>query len=104
MTGTRGYKYNLVVMDIDFSKDGSFSICMKDYVLEAIDIFGKDIISSARNPAKGHLYDEDIEDHMNKLSEYKSETLHHIVAKLRYVSKGAHIDIDLAIPLTWFES
>ncbi len=68
---------------------------MKEYIKEAIDDFGEDIIRSAATPAKKNLFD--VDETAELLSRKKSENFHSVVAKLLYVSKRSRLDIQLAV-------
>ena len=97
MTVTRGNKHTFVGVDIEFTKTGTVILSMDDYVEECIKIYGDHVKKSAATPAKGTLFDEDIGEQSNKLTEIEAEKFHHATAKLLYVSTRVRIDIDLAV-------
>ena len=73
---------------------------MKDYLTECMDAFkyfGGKIISSASIPAKKDIFEKGNEEISDMLYEDKSDSFHHMVSKLLYVSKRARVDIDLGI-------
>jgi hypothetical protein len=98
LTITHGKKHTYIGMDIDFLSEGRVSILMKDHLLECIKTFeatdGK-IESLVTTPAAHNLFD--IDNEAKLLDKNKSETLHHIVAKLLFVCKCARLDVQLPI-------
>jgi hypothetical protein len=95
MTVTRGKRHVFLGMDITFHDDGTVSVNMKDYIMEAIAAFGEDITRTAATPAKKDCFE--INDKSEALTNERSEVFHSIVAKLLYVSKRSRLDIQLAI-------
>ena len=95
MTVTKGDKHNFVGMDIEYNRDKTVSISMKDYIKECIETFGKQFNGGASSPAKRNLFE--INETSKRLSEKRADIFHHIVAKLLFVSKRARPDIDLTI-------
>jgi hypothetical protein len=95
MTVTRGKEHIFLGMNITFHDDGTVSVKMKEYIKEAIDDFGEDIVRSAATPAKKNLFD--VDENAEPLSRKKSENFHSVVAKLLYVSKRSRLDIQLAV-------
>jgi hypothetical protein len=95
MTVTRGKEHVFLGMNITFHDDGTVSVKMKEYIKEAIDDFGEDIIRSAATPAKKNLFD--VDETAEPLSRKKRENFHSVVAKLLYVSKRSRLDIQLAV-------
>jgi hypothetical protein len=95
MTVTRGKEHVFLGMNITFHDDGTVSVKMKEYIKEAIDDFGEDIIRSAATPAKKNLFD--VDETAEPLTRKKRENFHSVVAKLLYVSKRSRLDIQLAV-------
>ena len=95
MTVTRGKVHVFLGMNITFHDDGTVSVKMKDYILEAIADFRDDIIRNATTPAKKNLFNIDMEG--EPLNSGRRDNFHSIVAKLLYVSKRGRLDIHLAI-------
>ena len=95
MTVTRGNTHEFLGMKIRYNNDGTASIGMKQYLLEALNDFSEDIKSTAATPAQRDLFD--IDDTKQRLNEKDGDLFHSIVAKLLYVSKRARSDIQLPI-------
>jgi hypothetical protein len=95
MAVTRGKKHVFLGMDIEFHDNGTVSVKMKEYIKEAIQDFGEDIVQSVATPAKKDLFKTDESSPL--LSQHDSETFHSVVAKLLYVSKRSRLDIQLPI-------
>jgi hypothetical protein len=87
MTVTRGTKHTYIGMDIKFMGNGEVQIFMKDYILEAIEMFPEDCTGKAVTPARNHLFR--VNPTGTKLSEERRAILHSITAKLLFVSKRA---------------
>ena len=87
MTVTRGKKHAFVGMGIEFNQDRLISITMQEFLKECIQTFGENFNGGASALAKTDLFeiDKDIID----LDEDKRDILHHIVAKVLFVSKRA---------------
>jgi hypothetical protein len=77
-------------MDITFNDDGTVTIDMRDYIKEAIVESGMDIRRHAATPARKDLYD--IDETSLTLTLKDTETFHHVVAKLLYVSQRGRTD------------
>ena len=90
----RGKKHTVFGMDIEIKDDGTMSLVMHDYLVEIINTFGEDITHKAPTPASNKLFEVNL---LDVLSEKNSETFHHIVAKLLYVSKRAQADLNTTI-------
>jgi hypothetical protein len=95
MTVTQGKEHLFLGMNIDFHKDGTATIKMKDYMKEAIADFGESITREAMTPAKKTLFE--IDESSGALTEANRETFHSVVAKLLYMSKRGRLDIQLPI-------
>ena len=80
-------------MDIEFTGNGEVQILMKDYILEALEMFPEDCTGKAVTPARNHLFK--VDPTMTKLSEERRALLHSITAKLLFVSKRARPDSHL---------
>jgi hypothetical protein len=95
MTTTRGTTHSFLGMTINFRKDKTVNIGMKEYIKEAIAEFNGDITKSAATPARSDLFL--CNDDSPKLDKQSSENFHSTVAKLLCVSKRARLDVLLAI-------
>ena len=98
MTVKRGKSHTFVGMNIEFTKNRTVTISMKDYIKEckeAYEELGGKISGRGNTPATDTLFV--IDNTLKQLNESRSEVFHPIVLKLLYVSKQAQIDIDLAI-------
>jgi hypothetical protein len=95
MTVTRGKKHTYIGMDIEFTGNGEVQILMKDYILEALEMFPEDCTGKAVTPARNHLFK--VDPTMTKLSEERRALLHSITAKLLFVSKRARPDSQVPI-------
>ena len=96
LTVTRGKVHEYLGMTIDFSEPGKVKFSMQQYVDllldECPDEFNK---GSARTPATNHLFETN--DEADKLNKEDSETYHHLVAKLLYLSKRTRPDLQLTV-------
>ena len=94
MTVTRGKERVYVGMHISLDND-AVTICNKEYVEEAIELFGEEIGSAAATPAKAHLFE--VEEGRELLSTKQQKTFHSCVAKLLFVAKRGRPDILTAV-------
>jgi hypothetical protein len=95
MTITRGNKHNYIGMDIEFTGDGEVQILMKDYIVEALEMFPEDCTGHVTTPAANLLFT--VDPSATRLSEEKRTLLHSITAKLLFVSKRARPDAQVPI-------
>lgn len=98
MTVNRGKCHNLVGMNFSLLKDGNLKIIMKEYLEECIDSFGElgsKIKITIDLPGGHDLFK--VDEKLDKLDTEKSEMFHHIVAKLLFVAKRSHLDIETTI-------
>ena len=95
MTVKRGKEYVFVGMNISFIGDNKVKLTMKNYLEEAIQTFGEDILAGAATPANRNLFV--VNNDLPSLETERAEIFHHVVAKLLYVAKRARVDIQLAI-------
>jgi hypothetical protein len=95
MTVTRGRDHVFLGMEIKFLDDGKLSICMTEYVKDAIDDFQEDVSRSAVTPANKNIFE--INDAAPLLDKERSDRFHRVVAKLLYVSHRGRPDIQLAV-------
>ena len=87
---TDGEKQEYLDMDL-LIKDGIVKIMMKFYLEDAIKAYGEPIDSVAKSFSTRTL--TKVDPNSNLLSKSKTETFHHIVAKLLHVTKRARLDI-----------
>lgn len=90
MTVTRGRKHVFLGMDIEFHDNGTFSICMSDYLQEAIDEFGEDLEYDVPHPAVNDLFKVGTS---KQLDTRRSDIFHRVTAKLLYVCMRGRPDI-----------
>ena len=82
-------------MDISLNTDGTCTILMKDYILEAIEQFKEDVSTPAHTPVSKGLFDVDVKS--SKLDTHKADIFHSIVTKLLYISSRGRTDISTTI-------
>ena len=68
---------------------------MKNYLEEAIQAFGEDVLVGAVIPTNRNLFV--VTKDLSPLETDKAEIFHHVVAKLLYVAKRARVDLQLVI-------
>jgi hypothetical protein len=96
MVVTRGKKHKFLGMDVDLSAcDGTVTISMCDYLRDAINTSGFEIVKSATTPAKRNLFD--VNESSPLLEGNDLERFHGTVAKLLYVAVRARMDLLLAV-------
>ncbi len=87
MTITRGNKHTYIGMDIEFTGNREVQILMKDYIVEALEMFPEDCTGHVTTPAANLLFT--VDPSATRLSEEKRTLLHSITAKLLFISKRA---------------
>jgi hypothetical protein len=92
---TRGDRHTYVGMDFYFPGDGTVKIDMSTYLKEALDEFPDTVDKLVTSPASNHIFD--VDPTATPLNEERRELLHHLVAKLLFVSTRARPDIHLPI-------
>ena len=93
---TTGKVHDYLGMTIDYSIDGKVIFRMKDYIENVITETPEELLKGgAITPAANHLFE--VDQNGTKLDEKHTETFHHLVAKLLYLSKRARPDIQLSI-------
>ena len=93
MTVTRGDNHTYFGMKLRFPGDGRVWINMRQYIEEAIEVFGQPLTRSAATPAmKGSF---DVEDESKPLSEKKKERFVSVVMQLLWVGKRSRPDTEL---------
>jgi hypothetical protein len=95
MTTKRGKTHTYVGMKIIYKENETVEIDMKEYLLEAIEMFPELIDKIVTSPAANHLFE--VNDQCEKLDEHRRELLHKIVAKILYTSTRGRPDLHLAI-------
>ena len=95
MTVTRGAKHTFLGMDIEFNKDGTVTLAMNSYIMEAISDFAEDVSSPANTPSGKGLFE--VDPTSGALPMAQAERFHSIVAKLLYISSRARSDISPTI-------
>ena len=95
MSVTRGCKHKLLGMNLNFKSNRTVTIQMKDYLRESIDESGLNITHEAATPAKGNLFDVEI--NSTPLEGEEFEAFQSVVAKLLYVAIRARLDMLLPV-------
>jgi hypothetical protein len=95
MSVTRGKEHDFLGMNIVFNDDGTVAIGMKQYICEAIDDFGEDVLKRVMSPATKALFTIDSDSTL--LPQTQKEWFHSIVQKLLYLSHRGRPDIQLTI-------
>ena len=85
MTVTRGDSHTFLGMKLRFPGDGMVRINMKEYILEAIELFNQPLTRSAATPTMKALFS--VDDQLKPLSEEKKERFVSVVMKLLWVAK-----------------
>ena len=91
MTVHRGKKHDYLGMTLDFSKDGSFVVNMKDYLKEILKDLPKEMTGMATTPAIDHLFK--VRDNTPKLNEERGEFFHRVVAQLLFIAQRSQPDL-----------
>jgi len=68
---------------------------MKEYVKRAIEDVPEDIIKNASTPVNHFLFE--VRDAVKKFDKARVEIFHSMVAKLLYICKRSHLDIQIAV-------
>ena len=92
---SRGSTLTFLGIDIEIQKCGKILLSMKDQILETIELFGEKDIGTAATPAKLYLFD--VRDDAEALDTNRAHVFHSVVAKLLYIMKRVHPDIETAI-------
>ena len=95
MTVKCGKEHVFVGMNISFIGDNKVKLTMRNYLEEAIQMFGEDVSVGAATPANRNLFV--VNETLSLLETRKAEIFHRVVAKLLYVAKRARVDLQLAI-------
>ena len=85
MAVTRGKEHVFLGMKLRFPGNGTVRIMMKEYIEEAIDLFGEKLDRSVATPASLSLFI--LDPNARTLSVERKECLHSIVSKLLWVCK-----------------
>ena len=96
LTVTRGKVHDYLGMTFDYTIPGKVKITMPDFVQGVLDECPEDLMKGpSSTPAAHHLFNLDLE--RNKLSDEKASSIHHLTAKLLYLSKRAWPDLQTAV-------
>jgi len=82
-------------MCIDYTEKGKVKIAMYDYIDKILAELPSDMNGVSTTPAAFHLFN--VDDGAEKLDEDRAQLFHHLVAKLRYLSKRSRQDIQTAV-------
>jgi len=95
LTTTRGRVLEYLGMTLDYSTKGKVKISMYDYIDKLLTELPSDMNGSAKTPAASHLFN--VNKDTKKLQEESDQLLHHLVAKLLYLSRRTRQDIQMAV-------
>jgi hypothetical protein len=95
ITFTRGKKHEYLGMLLDYTETGVVKIHMQDYVKKVLIEMPDDMDGTASSPAAAYLFH--IPDGIEALEKDKREFFHATVAKLLFLCKQGHPDIQTAI-------
>ena len=95
ITITTGNKHNFLGMDIVFHDNGTLTVDMSEYVVEALQAFPDKLRKAVASPARPDLFYFDYSS--PRLSNHKSDLFHSLVMRLRWVSQRCRLDIATAI-------
>ena len=95
MTVTRDDDHDFLGMNVRYRRDGTFSILMKDYLVESITEFGEELVSTTKTPAQKYLFS--VNKDRKLLDIDRAKRFHSITAKLLYVSNRTRVDIKFSI-------
>lgn len=98
-------KYVFLGMGITFKGDGTFSVLMKEYLEESIDMFEElygEILGTATTPANKGLFTVNPDSKILFLA--KAKAFHSVTEKLLYISNMARLDLKLTINFYALES
>jgi hypothetical protein len=95
MTVTRGNEHTFLGMNIRYTEQNTAVITMKDYLREAIEESGLNIVKPVSTPANRELFE--VDESSERLNKTDAETFHSVAAKLLYVSIRARVDILLPV-------
>jgi hypothetical protein len=95
MTVVRGKENVFLGMKIRCNDNGTATIIMKDYLKEAMEESGLDIVREAATPATRELFE--VDPNAESLPRDRAERFHSVTAELLYVAIRARMDILLAV-------
>ena len=91
----QGKKHDYLGMWLDYLLDGKVQVQIYDYIDNMLADLPEDMHGTVTSPAADHLFT--MNDAGNKLTWEQAEMLHHNVAKLFFLCKWAHPDIQTAV-------
>ena len=98
ITITTGNKHNFLGMDLTFHENGTVTIDMSDYVVDALKEFPDKLRSDAASPTHPDLF---YIDHFSpSMSKENSDLSHSLVMKLMWVSQRCRLDVATTIANT----
>ena len=96
ITTTQGKQHDYLGMQIDFSGDGEVRFAMTDYIFEILDKLPDNIgKGEAATPAAERLFE--VSNRSAKLNTSDAKIFHQLTAKLLFLSKRAHPNIQLPV-------
>ena len=72
-----------------------FEVEMNDKLLEAIEMFGEDIMGTVKSPAQHHMFQ--VDEDSTKLVGKQREIFHSVTQKLLYIAKRSRPDLETAV-------
>ena len=91
LTVQRGKKHEYLGMTIEYTDDRKVKFTMVDYIDGLLSEMTDDMKGVAVTPAASHL--NEVNDKVEKLSDTRRDTFHHLTAKILYLSKWARPDL-----------
>jgi hypothetical protein len=91
----RGEVHEYLGMTIDYSEAGKVKFNMQDCVCGILEEAPEDMDGKAITPATLNLFM--VREDAEKLDDRKAEMYHHLTAKLLYLCKQAHLDLQTAV-------
>ena len=95
LTIRRGKIHNDLGMVLDFTIAGKVIICMDNYIKNMLSELPEDMEGVATTPAAEHLFK--VNETLTYLDKKEAMFFHHNVAKLLFLCKRAHPDIQMAV-------
>ena len=82
-------------MNFTLNDNGTVSINMREYIQEAIDVFGEDVSTPVKSIAPNDLFE--IDETSKPLNDEKQDRFHSVVAKLLWVMKRGRPDLETSV-------
>jgi hypothetical protein len=95
LTVHHGLIQDYLGMTINYSEQGKVKFLMPDYINGILDEVPNDMQGMAVTPTAANLFM--VRDDIEKLDDKHAETYHHLMAKLLYLCKWAHPDLQTVV-------